>query len=106
MGNIGILIPIMIFAIPLLAIWTKHQQKIAEMQGQTGNFDNGERDAAYASKLQALEDRVRVLERIVTDNSNTPTAALAREIEALRDNRALDQDAGTALPLVKDKEQV
>lgn len=104
MGNIGILIPIMIFAIPLLAIWTKHQQKIAEMQGQNGTFDNGDLDAAYASKMQALEDRVRVLERIVTDSRSTPTAELAREIEALRDTRAVEQDAGVLLR--QSKEQV
>ncbi len=98
MGNFGVLIPIMIFAIPLLAIWTKHQQKIAETQVKHTTTDNGERDAAYASQVQSLEERVRVLERIVTDGGYN----IAAQIEALRDTRAVEQDAGVPLSLSKE----
>ncbi len=58
--------------------------------------DNGERDAATAGKMQALEERVRVLERIVTDGGYT----VAAQIEALRDTK----DAG--VPLTSEKERV
>ena len=97
MGNLGVLIPIMIFAIPLLAIWTKHQQKIAELQGQNGTSDTGEPDGANDSKMQALEDRVRVLERIVTDGGFN----VAAQIEALR-----DAPTGSGVPLTNNKETV
>ena len=30
--NIGVFIPIIALMIPIIAIWTKHQQKLAEMQ--------------------------------------------------------------------------
>jgi hypothetical protein len=99
MGNLGILIPIMIFAIPLLAIWTKHQQKIAELQARMPADDSALADA-YASKVQALEDRVRVLERIVTDGGFN----VAAQIEALRDAPATRTDAG--VPLAPNKETV
>ena len=79
------LIPIvailMVFGLPMLAIWTKHQQKIAEMNVQSTAENTAERAAQYASKVQQLEDRVRVLERIVTDKG----IDVADEIEKLRD---------------------
>jgi hypothetical protein len=35
MENIGVFIPIIALMIPIVAIWTKHQQKLAEMNVQT-----------------------------------------------------------------------
>lgn len=91
-----LLIPIFALLIPIVAIWTRHQQKMAEM-GTTapGAADHGLL-AAQDEKIRALEDRVKVLERIVTDNNRGTD--LAREIEALRD------DAG--VPLAFEKERV
>lgn len=93
-GTIALLIPILALSIPIVAIWTKHRQKIIEMQvGATVN-DTAERAAQYASQVQQLEDRVRVLERIVTDKGYD----VATQIEALRDQRRVDE-TGAGVPL-------
>ena len=81
-GLIAVMIPIFALSIPIFAIWTKHQQKIAELQAQA----TAEKAAQYASGTSALEDRVRVLERIVTDKGYD----VAAQIEALRDARKVD----------------
>ena len=55
-----------------------------------------EKAAQYASKVQDLEDRVRVLERIVTDKGYD----VATQIEALRDQRSVEErDGGVALDI-------
>ncbi len=82
MDNLGILIPIMIFAIPLLAIWTSHRQKMMKFQAE----ETAEKAAQYATQNTELEDRVRVLERIVTDKGYD----VASQIEALRDARKVE----------------
>jgi hypothetical protein len=76
-GEIGVLIPIIGMMIPIVAITTRHKRKMAELEvrrlearGQDGN-----------DRTEWLEDRVKVLERIVTDKGQN----LAAEIEALRD---------------------
>lgn len=87
----GELIPIvgiiMGCSIPMFAIWSKHQQKIALMRVDATAGQTAERAAQYASQVQALEDRVRVLERIVTDKGYD----VATQIEALRDQRRVDE---------------
>jgi hypothetical protein len=80
--NIWMLIPLAPFIIGGLAIWTKHQQKIAELQLQA----TAEKAAQYAASNKELEDRVRVLERIVTDGGYD----VATQIEALRDQRRVE----------------
>lgn len=95
MGNLGVLIPILIFLIPIIAIWTSHQQKMAKLRTEQPAIDD-RTSAAQDDKIRALEERVKVLERIVTDNNRG--ADLASEIEALR------SDAGT--PLAFEKERV
>ena len=82
-GTIGALIPIVALSIPIVAIWTKHKTRIAEMQIRSTASDTAERAAQYAAQTRALEERVRVLERIVTDNRHS--TSIAAEIEALRD---------------------
>ena len=95
-STLGVLIPIFALCIPLMAIWTKHQQKIAEMQVKNTATDTAERAAQYASQVQSLEDRVRVLERIVTDGGYN----VAAQIEALRDTRSVEEaDGGVPLGL-------
>lgn len=89
-----LLIPIMALCIPFFAIWTKHKERVAKMQVATTAQDTAERAAQYASQVASLEDRVRVLERIVTDSGYNVSA----QIEALRDTRRVDeQDAGVPL---------
>jgi IS5 family transposase len=77
--TIWVLIPLLALSIPIFKIWTRHSQKIAEIQAQA----TAEKAAQYAAHNQALEDRVRVLERIVTDKGYD----VATQIEALRDAR-------------------
>ncbi len=98
--TIWVLIPIMGMTIPIIALWTKHQQKIAELQVGATAEHTAEKAAQYATHIQRLEDRVQVLERIVTDRGYD----IATQIEALRDTRRVD-DAGIPLGLEK-KERV
>lgn len=101
-GIIGVFIPIIALSIPIIAIWTRHQRKMAEMQLHTTADATAEKAAQYASKVQALEDRVRVLERIVTDKGYD----VATQIEALRDQRRVDDDSGVNLTQLHDRERV
>lgn len=98
---LGVMIPIIALMIPIVAIWTKHQQKIAEMQLGATAEQTAEKAAQYASHIQRLEDRVQVLERIVTDRGYD----IATQIEALRDQRRVDETAGVPLGL-NQKERV
>jgi anti-sigma regulatory factor (Ser/Thr protein kinase) len=101
--TIWVLIPIMGMMIPIVAIWTKHQQKIAEMQIGVTAENTAEKAAQYATHIQRLEDRVQVLERIVTDRGYD----IATRIEALRDTRRVDADmlGGSGVPLSLEKKE-
>ena len=90
-GYIALLIPLAPFIMVCFIVWTKHQRKLAELQMQ----NTAERAALNVSTTTALEDRVRVLERIVTDKGYD----VATQIEALRDARKVD-----ALLSTSDKE--
>ncbi len=79
---IGLVSVIMVFGIPMLAIWTKHRKHVMDTQLQ----HTAEKAAQYAASNQELEDRVRVLERIVTDRGYD----VATQIEALRDQRRVE----------------
>ena len=93
-GYLALMIPIVALMIPIVAIWTKHQQKIVEMQVGATAENTAEKAAQYATHIQRLEDRVQVLERIVTDRGYD----IATQIEALRDTRRVDQqNAGVPL---------
>ncbi len=98
----GELIPIIaiIFGctIPMVAIWAKHKEKVAAMQVNTTAAATAEKAAQYSSQVQRLEDRVAVLERIVTDRGYD----VATQIEALRDVREVEQsDSGVQLNVTK-----
>jgi hypothetical protein len=93
-GMLALMIPIFALMIPIVALWTRHQQKMAEMQVGATAEKTAEKAAQYASQIQRLEDRVQVLERIVTDRGYD----IATQIEALRDTRRVDEaDAGIPL---------
>jgi hypothetical protein len=91
--TIWIFIPVLALLIPIIKIWSRHQQKIAELQIRSTADLTAEKAAQYASRVTELEDRVRVLERIVTDRGYD----IATQIEALRDNRRVDEDAGVSI---------
>ena len=59
--------------------WLAHKREL----GQALNAETAEKAAQYAAHAERLEQRVRVLERIVTDKG----VDLAQEIEQLRDGR-------------------
>ncbi len=78
-----LLIPLVGISIPLAAIlssplnrWIKLRERQVELAATTA----GEQAAQYAAKIERLEQRVAVLERIATD----PGYALGHEIEKLR----------------------
>jgi hypothetical protein len=98
--TIWVLIPLAALCIPIVAIWSKHQQKIAEMQVGATAEQTAERAAQYVGQIKRLEDRVQVLERIVTDRGYD----VATQIEALRDQRRVDE-AGAGVPLGLEKRE-
>ena len=87
MRDLGVLIPILGILCGMLAIvgrvwihpWLKFKQRQLELQSEL----TAEKSAQYAAHTERLEQRVRVLERIVTDKG----IALSDEIERLRDDR-------------------
>lgn len=69
-------------------VWVRGKQQLEEKRIAAGQ-ELGSGDTAsrqVASRVDELEERVRVLERIVTDGGYD----LAHKIEALRDERGLD----------------
>ena len=89
--ELGFLIPIiaivMGISIPITAIKLKHKEKIEQMRlAASGNRDDGHA-ARQDARIDELQDRVAVLERIVTDGGYD----LAQKIEALRDDRGVEQ---------------
>ena len=85
-GYLALMIPILALLIPFFAIWTKHREKVARMEIER----TAEKAAQYAASNRELEERVRVLERIVTDRGYD----VATQIEALRDQRRVEVDPG------------
>jgi hypothetical protein len=91
MGDLGILIPIMGIimgvSIPITAIKLRHREKIERMRLAAGSQQQGGTTAARQDvRIEELQDRIAVLERIVTDRGY----GLAQQIEALRDDRVGD----------------
>ncbi len=80
-----ILVPLFGMAIPMIVLvakliiqpWLEHKQKAMELESRM----IAEKSAQYAAQTERLEQRVRVLERIVTDKG----IDVADQIEKLRD---------------------
>ena len=105
-ATLGVFIPItgiiMGCAIPMVVIWAKTKTKMAQIQASATAEQTAEKAAQYASQVQRLEDRVQVLERIVTDKGYD----IATQIEALRDTVDVEtKDAGVPLN-ISNKEHV
>ncbi|SIN94847.1 hypothetical protein SAMN02745824_2401 [Parasphingorhabdus marina DSM 22363] len=75
---IALMIPFAGIALGAFAVWTDHQRKVLDKQAEM----SAEKAAQYAASNQKLEQRVRVLERIVTDKGFD----LSMQIEDLRDD--------------------
>ncbi len=81
---IAVFIPILALMIPIFALarspfrrWLEFKERTLHVQ----TLDTAERAAQYGAHIERLEQRVRVLERIITEKN----ASLATEIERLRD---------------------
>ena len=90
---IGVFIPILAIglSIPLAfyGVWTSHKQKLAKLEVerlQAQAAASQGRAGEQAVQIAELEDRMRVLERIVTDRGFD----VAHQIEALRDQRRVE----------------
>ena len=81
------LIPIFGMMIPIIAIWLKHREKVEQMRINSTIQVSTEKAAQYVGRVDELEERVRVLERIITDRGYD----VATQIEALRDQRRVDE---------------
>ena len=79
---IGLVALVMIFSIPIMSIRNRHRKELMQMQVDA----TAEKAAQYATSNKELEDRVAVLERIVTDRGYD----VATQIEALRDQRRVE----------------
>ena len=89
-GILALMIPILALLIGFFSVWAHHKQKIAKIEATRSTGAN----IAQAEKLTSLEDRVKVLERIVTDGGYD----VATQIEALRDTRSVEAQ-GSGVPL-------
>ena len=84
-GVVAVLAP---FLMVVGIVWVTSRAKLEGKRIEAGKFQQVDTGAARRDeRVDELEERVRVLERIVTDGGYD----LARKIEALRDERPLDQ---------------
>ncbi len=74
---IWVLIPLAAIGIAPFKMWIRVKERQLELQSQM----TAEKTAQYAAHTERLEQRMRVLERIITDKG----VDLADEIESLRD---------------------
>ena len=83
MGPGEVMIAIIVIGLPVIFLMVLANRffKFREKQLEVEAMKAAEKAAQYASRSHELEDRVRVLEQIVTDGG----AQTAAQIEALRD---------------------
>ncbi len=82
-GTFALLIPLAPFLLGGFVIWTRHIRQVEKIRAEAAT----QSAVQYVAHTERLEERVRVLERIITDRGSN----LAQEIEALRG----DDVAGT-----------
>jgi len=68
-------------------VWVRSQARLEEKRISATAENSAEKAAQYASRIGEMEDRIRVLERIVTDGGYD----VATQIEALRDTRRVEE---------------
>jgi hypothetical protein len=84
---IGVTVPLAAIVMTAFMVWHKHRTDLAKLQIKAAATESAEKAAQYANGIRALEERVRVLERIVTDKGYD----VATQIEALRDARRVEE---------------
>ena len=83
-GLVAVMAP---FLMVVGIVWIRTRSKLEEKRLAATAERSAEKAAQYAAHTTELEDRVRVLERIVTDKGYD----VATQIEALRDQRRVDE---------------
>ncbi len=73
-------------------VWVTSRAKLEEKRIAAGIRDDAPRNARDVERIDDLEERVRILERIVTDGGYD----LAHKIEALRDERGFEDRLAAA----------
>ena len=82
------------FLMVIAIVWITSRSKLEKQRLEATASQSAEKAAQYSSRVQQLEDRVQVLERIVTDRGYD----IATQIEALRDTRKVEE-TGSGVPL-------
>lgn len=79
----GEMVPVLIVAIVMFAIVMKSRYRYLDKHQQQGfvSRDDGAENARLRHEVDALKDRIKVLERIAVEKEDT----LTRQIEELRD---------------------
>ena len=95
MGELALLIPLAPFLMVVGIVWIKTQSKLEEKRIAATANQTAEHAAQYSSRVAELEQRVRVLERIITDRGYD----IATQIEALRDQQKVENTSGVQLDL-------
>lgn len=94
----GDLIGLVAVAAPFLMVvgivWIASQKKLEEKKIEATASQSAEKAAQYATQIQQMNERIQVLERIVTDRGYD----VATQIEALRDIRDVESE-GAGVPL-------
>ena len=83
MFDAGLLIFLAPFLMVVGIVWVRSQAKLEEKRIAAGAADRGKGDPQQARQIAELQERVQVLERIVTEGGYD----LAYKIEALRDEQ-------------------
>ena len=85
-GTIAVLAP---FLMVVGIVWVKSRAQLEEKRIAAGQAQGpSDQSRQVAGRVEELEERVRILERIVTDGGYD----LAQKIEALRDERPVDRN--------------
>jgi hypothetical protein len=90
-GPTAVMLALVVIGLPTIMLMMAFNRffKFREKKLEVETMHAAEKAAQYASRSMELEQRVRVLEQIVTDSG----AQTAAQIEALRDDRRLkDKD--------------
>lgn len=86
------------FLMVIAIIWIVSRSKLESKRLSLAASEGAEKGTQYITRIKDLEDRVRVLERIVTDSGYNVSA----QIEALRDTKRVEnEDSGVPLDLPK-----
>ncbi len=80
MGNIGILVPILALIIPIVAIISNNWRKVKDREMDLAEKGGVVLNTQARDQMARLEQRVQVLERILTDKRTQ----LSDEIDRLR----------------------